>query len=247
MLDCPPGSRFIVCIATDANDIECGEYYSNKASQIATDIRLSKGKCEYWKMCGRRYFICQARLDRSSHYSEIKIKSVSWHQFHELFENEGGDFALQFEGIATKLTIPWCDVINASKTIMLFGALFLQGHLFAKLFRKKKPKHAHHIFQQFSSEYYGDTRACAMLLIGYQQARLEAAAVVLDKTRGDQNKPAQAILSCLFDESSFNTPDVHQFQYFFDRYCEYAFVNCMNHYNHCSQPLIIPDDFVNYL
>ena len=56
MLDCPPGSRFIVCIATDANDIERGEYYSHKASQIATDIRLAKGECEYWKMCGRRAY-----------------------------------------------------------------------------------------------------------------------------------------------------------------------------------------------
>ena len=52
-----------------------------------------------------------------------------------------------------------------------------------------------------------------------------------------------------FNESSFNTNEVRRFQiqYFFDRYCEYAFVNCMNHYNNYSQPLIITDDFMNYL
>ena len=115
---------FILCIATDAADVERGEYYSNKASLIANEIHLAKGECEYWKMCGRRYFVRQARLDRSSHYSEIKMKAVSSCQFLDAFDNDGGDFAFQFEGTPTKLTVPWCDIIYASKTIMLFGAPF---------------------------------------------------------------------------------------------------------------------------
>jgi len=141
VLNCPPGSRFIVCIVTEANDIKRGEYYSNKASQISNEILLVKGDCEYWKMRGRRYFVRQACLDRSSHYSEIKMRSVLLNQFIDSFENEGGDFAFWFEGTATKLTIPWRDVIHTSKTVMIFGAPFSQGRLFAELFRKKKPKY----------------------------------------------------------------------------------------------------------
>ena len=176
-------------------------------------------------MCGRRYFVHQARIDRSSHYSEIKMKAVSSRQFLDAFDNEGGDFAFQFEGTPTKLRIPRRDIINASKTVMLFGAPFSQGCSFPELFRKKKAQHAHHIFCQFASEYYGDSRACAMLCIAYQQARLDAAVanlVVLSED-GSTSSP-----NCIFKESSFNTTEVRRFQYFFDRYCEYAFRNCMN-------------------
>ncbi len=179
MLDCPPGSRFIVCIVTEANGIKRGEYYLNKASQISNEILLAKGGCKYWKMRGWRYLVRQARLERLSHYSEIKMRSVLLNQFLDSFENKGGDFAFWFEGTATKLTIPWRDVIHASKTVMIFGAPFSQGRSFAELFRKKKPQHERHIFRLFSSEYYGDTGACAMLLIAYQQARLDAAVVSL--------------------------------------------------------------------
>ena len=66
------------------------------------------------------------------------MKTVSSRQFLDAFNNEAGDFALQFEGTPTKLTIPWRDVINASKTIMMFGALFSQGRSFAELFWKMK-------------------------------------------------------------------------------------------------------------
>jgi hypothetical protein len=76
------------CIATDAADVAQGEYYSNTVSLIANEIRLAKGECEYWKMCGQCYFVRQARLDRSSHYSEIKMKAVSSRQFLDAFYNK---------------------------------------------------------------------------------------------------------------------------------------------------------------
>jgi hypothetical protein len=202
ILDCPPGSRFIICIATDAVDVERGYYYSKTATLIANKISLAEGECEYWKMCGRRYFVRQARIDRSSHYSEIKMKAVSSRQFLDAFDNEGGDFAFQFEGTPTKLTIPWRDIINASKTVMLFGAPFSQGRSFPELFRKKKAQHAHHIFRQFASEYYGDSRACAMLCIAYQQARLDAAVADLVVLSEDGST---SLPNSIFKESSFNT------------------------------------------
>jgi hypothetical protein len=57
LLDCPVGSRFIVCIATDAEDLERGEYYSNTAQTIANEICRAKGDCEYWTMYGQCYFV----------------------------------------------------------------------------------------------------------------------------------------------------------------------------------------------
>jgi hypothetical protein len=127
---------------------------------------------------------------------------------------------------------------------MLFGAPFSQGRSFPELFWKKKAQHAHHIFCQFTSEYYRDSRACVMLCIAYQQARLDASVTDLVPMSDNGGKP---LPSCLFKESLFNTKEVQRFQYFFDRYCEYAFKNCMNQYNDYSQSLICPKDFTNYL
>jgi len=50
-----------------------------------------------------------------------------------------------------------------------------------------------------------------------------------------------------FYDSSFKTKRIQRFQYWFDCYCEHAFLNCMNSYNDYSQPLLVPDDFMNYL
>jgi hypothetical protein len=83
-----------------------------------------------------------------------------------------------------------------------------------------------------------------MLCIAYQQARLDASVTDLVPKSDNGEKP---LPSCLFKESSFNTTEVRRIQYFFDRYCEYAFKNCMNQYNDYSQPLIRPNDFTNYL
>ncbi len=57
LLDCPIGSRFIICIATDAEDLERGEYYSNTAQTIANKMCQAKGDCEYWRMYGRHYLV----------------------------------------------------------------------------------------------------------------------------------------------------------------------------------------------
>jgi hypothetical protein len=60
-------------------------------------------------------------------------------------------------------------------------------------------------------------------------------------------KSITACASNLFQESLFKTKRAQQFQHWFDRYCEHAFLNCMNSYNDYSQPLLVPDDFMNYL
>jgi hypothetical protein len=164
------------------------------------------------------------------------MKSLTQRQFRDAFSNESGDVAIQFDGITTWLTIPWRDFVNVSRCIMLFGFPFEQGLSFAKLFRKMKAQHAHHIFCQFASEYFGDSRASSMLFIEYLQARLDAVAEMFMSSQGNTSSASN-----LFHDSSFKT---ERFQYWFDRYCEHAYLNCMNSYNDYSQPFLAPDDFM---
>ena len=166
------------------------------------------------------------------------MKSLSQHQFRHASSNKSGDVAIWFDGISTRLTIPWRDFINASRCIMLFGFPFAQGRSFAKIFQKMKPQHAHHIFCQFASEYYGNLRACSMLYIEYQQAMLNRGG------RGSYVRRHHHLCLQFFQESSFKTKRAKQIQHWFDHYCKHAFLNCMNRYNDYSQLLLIPDDFI---
>jgi hypothetical protein len=191
---------------------------------------------ETWRMSSKRYLVLQGRITRSSHYDDISMKSLTKRQFRDAFSNESGDVAIQFDGITTWLTVPWRDFVNVSRCIMLFDFPFEQGLSFAKLFQKMKAQHAHHIFCQFALEYFGDSRASSMLFIKYQQARLNAVAEMFMSSQGNTSS-----VSNLFHDSSFKT---ERFQYWFDRYCEHAFLNCMNSYNNYSQPLLAPDDFM---
>jgi predicted protein tyrosine phosphatase len=104
---------------------------------------------------------------------------------------------------------------------MLIGFPFAQGH-----FQKIEPQHAHHIFCQFASEYYGNSWACSMLFIKYQQVRLDAA---VEEVVTAQSITASAFI--FFQESSFKTERAKQFQHWFDRYCKHVFLNCMNSYD----------------
>ena len=105
-----------------------------------------------------------------------------------------------------------------------------------------KAQHAHHIFHQFASEFFGDSWASSMLFIKYQQARLDAAGEEI--VMSSQGNTSSA--SNLFHDLSFKTERAQLFQYWFNRYCEHAFLNCMNSYNDYSQLLLVPDDFINY-
>jgi hypothetical protein len=134
ILDCPVDSRFIVCIAVDRGDLEQGTYYAEKAKNVASDLKQAGLDAKWWRMSGKKYMVIQGKVDQSSHYSDIKLKSFSKHQFFDAFFNESGDIAIQFEGISTWLTIPLHDIIHGSKSIMLFGDPFTQGRSFTSLF-----------------------------------------------------------------------------------------------------------------
>jgi hypothetical protein len=166
ILDCPACSRFIVCLAADEGKHERGAYYSEKARIIASDDLKRVGlPVESWRMSTKKYIIVQGKFKRSLDYSDIKMKSMSTRQFRDVFSNKSGGIAIQFEGIFTRLNIPWRDFINASRSIMLFGDPFTNSWSFLKLFRKMQPQHAHHILHQFACEYFGNSRACLMLFI----------------------------------------------------------------------------------
>jgi hypothetical protein len=90
-----------------------------------------------------------------------------------------------------------------------------------------QPQHAPHILPQFASDYFGDSRVSSILFIKYQQACLDTAVAELMPS-----KKATALSSNLFQESSFKTNEAQKFQYWFDWYCKYSFLNCMNHYSY---------------
>jgi hypothetical protein len=97
-LDCPVGSRFLVCIYADASDFERGSYYSKTAHLIASELKLVGIEAKWWKMSGRKFIVLQGIIKRSSHFSDIKMKSVSRRQFVDAFVNGGGDSAMKFNG-----------------------------------------------------------------------------------------------------------------------------------------------------
>ncbi len=151
-MDCPVGSHFIDCIAADgAGEYERGADYSKKTRIIASDLKRAGCDSEWWRMSRKKYIVIQGKIERSSHYSDIKMKSLSKRQFIDVYSNESGDIVVWFEGISTWLTIPWRDIIHASQNIMLFGDPISQGRLFMSLFWKMKPQHLHHILRQFAS------------------------------------------------------------------------------------------------
>ena len=115
-MNCPVGSRFLLCISADAGDFERGAYCSEKAHLIASELKLAGVEAD--KMSGRKFIVLQGTIERSSHFSDIKMRSVSRRQFVDAFVNGGGDIALKFNNILSRLTIPWCDIIHANSTMM---------------------------------------------------------------------------------------------------------------------------------
>jgi hypothetical protein len=88
MLDCPVDSRFIVwCVAANGANREHGNYYAEKALTIADKLKQAGLDIESWRLTEQEYIVIQGKLDQSSHYSDIKMKSVSRRQFVDAFEN----------------------------------------------------------------------------------------------------------------------------------------------------------------
>ena len=76
ILDCPVGSRFIVCIATEDNDDKLSKYYSETARAIQSDFRSKGLPVEMWRMSSKRYLVLQGMITRSSHYDDDEQVNV---------------------------------------------------------------------------------------------------------------------------------------------------------------------------
>ena len=85
ILDCPVGSRIIVCIAAEDNDDDWCRYYMDTAKMIKVDLRRVGLPLETWRMSSKRYLVIQGRIDRTSHYDDTKMKSLSQRQFRHAF------------------------------------------------------------------------------------------------------------------------------------------------------------------
>ena len=72
ILDCPVGSRFILCVAADGGQLEREDYYTDKANTNANQLNQAGLDTEWWRMNGQKYIVIQGKLDRSSHYLDIK-------------------------------------------------------------------------------------------------------------------------------------------------------------------------------
>ena len=77
IVDCPVGSRFIVCIAAEDNDDDRCRYYSEAAKFIEIDLSREGLPVETLRMSSKRYLVIQGRIDRTSHYNDIKMKSLN--------------------------------------------------------------------------------------------------------------------------------------------------------------------------
>ncbi len=68
ILDCPIGSRFIVCIvAEDNDDVRC-HYYLEMAKVIESNLSREGLPVETWRMSSKRYLVIQGRIDRTAYY-----------------------------------------------------------------------------------------------------------------------------------------------------------------------------------
>jgi hypothetical protein len=92
LLDCPVNSHFMVCVSADSTNLEHGDYYAKKATMIANKLKCAGLETKLWRISGQKYIVIHGMLDRSSHFFDIKLKSISRRQFVDAFENESGNF-----------------------------------------------------------------------------------------------------------------------------------------------------------
>ncbi len=107
-MDCLLGRCFLVCISSDKGEFEHGIYYTEKANIITSELKWAGVEAKWWNISGHKYIVIQGKIDHSSHYSDIKMKSVSRRQLID-------DFAMRFDSISRRLSILRCDITHASK------------------------------------------------------------------------------------------------------------------------------------
>jgi hypothetical protein len=104
------------------------------------------------------------------HKTISDAKNLSRSRFMKYFSNRSWDFGISFMGCNDILSIPWQDVMKYSHVIILFAKSFDQLHPWGPIFRfKVDPEYAHHVFRQFTLEYFGGSRASSQLFAAYKE------------------------------------------------------------------------------
>lgn len=236
------GCRLIVCIraSTTGNPTEIS--YSDQALHLVQQRKNSGHTTETWRMAGAAYHVMQGTLIRATMHNELMSTKLSTSRFTKSFFNKVGDFGFSFDGCTTILSVPWHDVIHCSNVIMFFGKSFDQSRPWGPVFRfKSDPEYAHHVFRQFASEYFGDSRVSSQLFAAYKECLN-----IFYRTRYATNS---ASISTITNRAmhTFSFDAGRKFQSFFDDLCRYSFVNCFTQFSDFSMPILSTVDFSIYL
>ena len=193
-------------------------------------------------MAGASFYVIQGTISRATLHSEIQSNKLSCSLFMKYFTNQSGDIGIMFNGCEMTLSVPWHNVIYYSHIIMFFGKCFDQLRPWGPVFCfKTDPEYAHHMFRQFTSEYFSDSQASAQLFASYKDcmysvylARCKFAESMFTQTR------AKAV-------PSFNFEGVRMFHLSFNNICRHSFLTCFSDFNDYSMPILQTLDFTNYL
>jgi hypothetical protein len=166
------GCCFIVCIRVSAIGNPTELSYSDQAIHIVQQWKLNGQTTETWRMAGNAFHVMQGTLIRATLHNELVSRQLLCRRFRKSFFNKDGDFGFSFEGCLTILSVPWHDVIHCSNVIMFFGKSFDQSRPWGPVFCfKSDPEYAHHVFHQFASEYFGDSRVSSQLFAAYKDCQ----------------------------------------------------------------------------
>jgi hypothetical protein len=205
------GCRFIVCIRVSATGNPTEASYSDQALHIVEQQKRNNQTTETWRMAGDAFYVMQGTLIRATLHDQLAATKLSTSRFKKSFFNKDGDFGFSFEGCSTILSIPWYDVIHCSNVVMFFGKCFDQSRPWGPVFRfKSDPEYAHHVFRQFASEYFGDSRVSSQLFTAYKDClnqfyRTRYAALI-------STPPNRAM-------NMFSSDSARRFQSVFDNIC----------------------------
>ena len=96
--------------------------YTNQALHIVEQWKRNNQTTETWRMAGDAFYVMQGTLIRATLHDQLVSNKLLTSYFRKSFFNKDGAFGFSFEGCATKLSVPWHDVIHCSNVIMLENA-----------------------------------------------------------------------------------------------------------------------------
>ncbi len=169
---CPVGCHVIFCIRVDAHRNPTKLLFSDQAMCISDNRKRHNSYTESWswRMARDQYFVMQGTIQQATLHNKLQSCNLSRGHFKKYAANCSGDVGVTFDGCDTILSMPWQDFIHNSLIIMYFGKPFDQSCPWGPVFRlKNNPECTHHIFCQFASKYFGDSRASLQLFAAYKE------------------------------------------------------------------------------